>query len=169
MQLVNVRVVGEGVGASVASSRRELALTQRRPAPQPRLAARACADCARSSRRPLLRLYAAPESRAESTHEDGAPPPLAPPPDTPTAADSVPVAVALALLSFYRKQISPLLPSSCRFVPSCSVYSIQAFKTYGFWKGGLLTAWRLARCNPLNPAYGLDLPRWPPFGPADEQ
>ncbi len=49
-------------------------------------------------------------------------------------------------------------------MPSCSEYSIAAFKAFGFWRGGLLTAWRLARCNPLNPAFGFDPPRWPPFG-----
>ncbi len=35
------------------------------------------------------------------------------------------------MLSFYRKGISPLMPKSCRFVPSCSEYSIDAYKTYG--------------------------------------
>ena len=72
------------------------------------------------------------------------------------------VGVALALLAFYRREISPLMPKSCRFIPSCSEYSIEAFKRFGFWRGGLLTAWRLLRCNPLNPAFGYDPPKWPP-------
>jgi putative membrane protein insertion efficiency factor len=118
-----------------------------------------------------------PGAAAPSAAADGAPdedaqvPPaqqhqLEPPPPLPSA----PVAVALALLGFYRREISPLLPRSCRFVPSCSEYSVEAFKAYGFWRGGLLTAWRLARCNPLNPAFGYDPPRWPPrFGRSEEQ
>lgn len=46
-------------------------------------------------------------------------------------------------------EISPLLPKSCRFVPTCSEYSMIAYKKYGFAKGTVLTAWRLCRCNPL--------------------
>lgn len=58
------------------------------------------------------------------------------------------------------------MPRSCRFIPSCSEYSIAAFKAFGFWRGGLLTAWRLMRCSPLNPSFGYDPPAWPPrFGP----
>ncbi|KAH9327054.1 hypothetical protein KI387_007232, partial [Taxus chinensis] len=59
------------------------------------------------------------------------------------------VAAALAMLTFYKREISPLLPSSCRYVPSCSEYSMQAYKRYGVVKGTVLTAWRLCRCNPL--------------------
>uniref|UniRef100_R7W995 Uncharacterized protein n=1 Tax=Aegilops tauschii TaxID=37682 RepID=R7W995_AEGTA len=47
-------------------------------------------------------------------------------------------------------EISPLLPSSCRYVPTCSEYSMQAYKRYGVAKGTILTAWRLCRCNPLD-------------------
>ncbi|MCO5607793.1 hypothetical protein L7F22_061994 [Adiantum nelumboides] len=46
-------------------------------------------------------------------------------------------------------EISPFMPSSCRFIPSCSEYSMQAYKKYGVLKGTMLTAWRLLRCNPL--------------------
>ncbi|KAL6623412.1 hypothetical protein ACP70R_033291 [Stipagrostis hirtigluma subsp. patula] len=56
-------------------------------------------------------------------------------------------------------EISPLLPSSCRYVPTCSEYSMQAYKRYGVVKGTILTAWRLCRCNPLG-GYGYDPPRW---------
>ncbi|PAN43867.1 hypothetical protein PAHAL_8G267000 [Panicum hallii] len=61
-------------------------------------------------------------------------------------------------------EISPLLPSSCRYVPTCSEYSMQAYKRYGVVKGTILTAWRLCRCNPLG-SYGYDPPRW--FGEED--
>uniref|UniRef100_A0A0E0BMG7 Membrane protein insertion efficiency factor n=1 Tax=Oryza glumipatula TaxID=40148 RepID=A0A0E0BMG7_9ORYZ len=59
------------------------------------------------------------------------------------------VNVALSMLKFYKREISPLLPSSCRYVPTCSQYSMQAYKKYGVAKGTILTAWRLCRCNPL--------------------
>jgi len=57
--------------------------------------------------------------------------------------------MALWLLRFYKRWISPLLPPACRFEPSCSVYAMQAFSRYGFLKGSRLTLWRLLRCNPF--------------------
>jgi len=50
----------------------------------------------------------------------------------------------------YQLLISPLLPPSCRFYPSCSAYAIQATAKYGFWKGLRLAGWRLLRCHPLH-------------------
>lgn len=49
---------------------------------------------------------------------------------------------------FYRKCISPLLPPSCRFRPTCSQYCIQAVMTHGIIKGTILTIFRIVRCNP---------------------
>ncbi|CAE7723973.1 unnamed protein product [Symbiodinium pilosum] len=57
----------------------------------------------------------------------------------------------LAILRFYRKFISPLLPPNCRYVPSCSRYGIEVVKRYGALKGSVLFAWRLLRCTPLFP------------------
>jgi len=48
----------------------------------------------------------------------------------------------------YRYAISPLLPASCRHVPSCSEYSLQALKQHGVIKGGALALNRIGRCNP---------------------
>ena len=48
----------------------------------------------------------------------------------------------------YRLLISPLLPTSCRFYPTCSAYSQEAIDRYGVGKGLLLTMRRLARCHP---------------------
>lgn len=59
------------------------------------------------------------------------------------------VALPLLLIRFYQIAISPWLGSCCRFTPSCSNYAIEAFKTHGFWRGGLLTAYRLLRCQPF--------------------
>lgn len=69
------------------------------------------------------------------------------------------VAIAIKVLQFYKREISPILPGSCRFVPTCSEYGMQAFKKYGVVKGAILTAWRLSRCNPLGGS-GFDPPRW---------
>ncbi|KAJ6865086.1 hypothetical protein NC651_035601 [Populus alba x Populus x berolinensis] len=65
------------------------------------------------------------------------------------AENSLGVEAALSMLRFYKREISPLLPNSCRYVPTCSEYSMEAYKKYGVVKGTVLTAWRLCRCNPL--------------------
>lgn len=49
----------------------------------------------------------------------------------------------------YQATLSPLLPTSCRFEPTCSNYSHDAVNRYGVFKGALLGAKRLARCHPL--------------------
>jgi putative membrane protein insertion efficiency factor len=50
----------------------------------------------------------------------------------------------------YQSLVSPLLPPSCRFSPSCSRYTLIAVRKYGVLKGGLMGAWRIVRCNPLS-------------------
>jgi putative membrane protein insertion efficiency factor len=60
-------------------------------------------------------------------------------------------AAALALLRFYKRFISPILPPMCRFDPTCSVYTMQAIEKYGTMRGAWLGARRLLRCHPLNP------------------
>jgi putative membrane protein insertion efficiency factor len=55
----------------------------------------------------------------------------------------------------YQRFISPGLPPSCRFHPSCSQYALEAVTRYGALKGGWLAARRLARCHPFNPG-GFD-------------
>ena len=65
-------------------------------------------------------------------------------------------------IKWYRNALSPFMPPNCRFLPSCSNYGIQAIETFGPWRGGLLTAWRILRCNPFGGS-GYDPPRWPPF------
>lgn len=56
--------------------------------------------------------------------------------------------ILIALLRFYQGTISPLTPPSCRFVPTCSQYGIEAIQKYGAFKGGWLTLKRLSRCHP---------------------
>lgn len=58
--------------------------------------------------------------------------------------------VMLWLIDFYRKGISPLTPPSCRFIPTCSEYAMQAIEKYGAWKGGWLALRRLLKCHPFH-------------------
>ena len=51
-------------------------------------------------------------------------------------------------IEIYRRLVSPMLPPSCRYWPSCSEYALQAIQKHGVLKGGLLGAWRVIRCNP---------------------
>jgi len=55
----------------------------------------------------------------------------------------------LAVIWVYQKTLSPLLPTSCRFYPSCSHYSHEAVEKYGVVKGVWLGVKRLGRCRPL--------------------
>ncbi|MDR2533863.1 MAG: membrane protein insertion efficiency factor YidD [Tannerellaceae bacterium] len=57
-------------------------------------------------------------------------------------------AILLAPVYFYRYCISPLKPPSCRFVPTCSEYAIEALKTHGPLKGLVLAIRRILRCTP---------------------
>ena len=130
----------------------------RRPTPLP---PSACARCRRSLAVPhparLVNLppaLAAPPDSEASTPDDD---PDATAPDTPLLRAS------LSLLKFYKTAISPILPKSCRFLPTCSEYAQTAYKRYGPGRGFLLTVWRLARCNPLGGS-GYDPVQWPPPG-----
>lgn len=59
--------------------------------------------------------------------------------------------VVLGVIRFYKRFISPLLPSSCRFYPTCSVYTYEAIERYGVVRGGWLGIKRISRCHPMNP------------------
>jgi putative membrane protein insertion efficiency factor len=59
--------------------------------------------------------------------------------------------LALKFIRFYKRFLSPLLPSACRFEPTCSVYTYEAIEKYGVFKGGWLGIKRISRCHPLNP------------------
>lgn len=58
--------------------------------------------------------------------------------------------VLLWMIDFYRKGISPLTPPSCRFIPTCSEYAMQAIERYGALKGGWLAFRRLMKCHPFH-------------------
>ena len=57
--------------------------------------------------------------------------------------------VLMALVKFYRNFISPLTPPSCRFIPTCSQYALEAVEKYGALKGGWLALKRFLRCHPF--------------------
>jgi len=54
------------------------------------------------------------------------------------------------LIRLYQRFLSPLLPATCRFTPSCSQYAVEAIEKHGVLKGCTLAAWRILRCNPLS-------------------
>lgn len=58
--------------------------------------------------------------------------------------------VALGMIRFYQRFVSPGLGSNCRFYPSCSEYTYQAVEKYGVLRGSLMGGWRIMRCNPFN-------------------
>jgi len=60
-------------------------------------------------------------------------------------------ALAVAVLHFYKRFISPMLPPMCRFEPTCSMYMMQAIERYGFTRGVWLGVRRLSRCHVFNP------------------
>jgi len=66
---------------------------------------------------------------------------------------------AVTFLRWYKAAVSPLLPPSCRYVPTCSEYAVQAFATYGWTRGAIMTTWRLARCQPFGGS-GYDPATW---------
>lgn len=71
----------------------------------------------------------------------------------------LPRRLLIGLVRAYQLVLSPHLPKSCRFTPSCSEYAVEAFERYGALKGFVLSVWRVLRCNPLG-GHGYDPPRW---------
>lgn len=58
------------------------------------------------------------------------------------------VRAARALVRFYQLAISPYLPGTCRYQPTCSQYALDAFERHGFFRGVYLTMRRVVRCHP---------------------
>lgn len=59
--------------------------------------------------------------------------------------------ILLGIIRFYQKYLSGAKAySSCKYYPTCSRYAIEAIEKYGAFKGGLLAAWRILRCNPFS-------------------
>lgn len=65
--------------------------------------------------------------------------------------------LAVSALETYQRWVSPLLPSACRFHPTCSEYARLSFQKYGFLRASWSSLRRLAKCHPLHRG-GVDLP-----------
>jgi hypothetical protein len=65
------------------------------------------------------------------------------------AVGRVAAEVLILPIRFYQKFIGPLLGNHCRFAPSCSQYAAEALRVHGVFRGSVLAAWRILRCNPL--------------------
>lgn len=61
----------------------------------------------------------------------------------------------ILLIRVYQRLVSPALPPSCRFYPSCSAYAVTAIERHGALRGSYLAARRLLRCHPFHPG-GID-------------
>ncbi|MBP1581768.1 MAG: membrane protein insertion efficiency factor YidD [Oscillospiraceae bacterium] len=63
--------------------------------------------------------------------------------------------LALLLIRFYQRVISPLFPARCRFYPTCSAYAFTAIERFGLLRGGWLALRRILKCHPFHPG-GVD-------------
>ena len=63
--------------------------------------------------------------------------------------------IVVVLIRAYKRFVSPMLPPSCRYWPSCSQYTLEAVQKHGVLKGCLMGAWRILRCNPWSKG-GID-------------
>ncbi|MDR0878179.1 MAG: membrane protein insertion efficiency factor YidD [Treponema sp.] len=59
--------------------------------------------------------------------------------------------IALLVIRFYQKAISPYLLPCCRYYPTCSAYAYEAVLKYGVFHGSILAAKRILRCHPFHP------------------
>ena len=103
-----------------------------------------------------------PLQKGTTPNDDNDAPPFSSPPVDVNGDNKIKDAM-ISSIQWYRRTLSPMMPPNCRFLPSCSNYAIDAITTYGPWRGGMLTAWRLIRCNPTGGS-GYDPPKWPPGG-----
>lgn len=58
--------------------------------------------------------------------------------------------LAVALIRAYRAFLSPVLPQSCRFVPTCSEYAMTAIRRFGVFQGGIMAVKRILKCHPFH-------------------
>lgn len=58
--------------------------------------------------------------------------------------------ILISSIKFYKKYISPMRPATCRFLPTCSQYALEAIEKYGALKGGFFALKRILKCHPLH-------------------
>jgi putative membrane protein insertion efficiency factor len=75
--------------------------------------------------------------------------------EAPTIGQRVAIACFRAPIHLYRWFLSPFMGTTCRHLPTCSEYALEAIERHGAWRGGWLTLSRLARCNPWG-SHGFD-------------
>lgn len=75
------------------------------------------------------------------------------------AISRLPRLLLIGLVRGYQLIVSPHMPSTCRYRPTCSRYSVEALRKYGAVKGLILTIHRIGRCHPWGGS-GYDPPRW---------
>jgi uncharacterized protein len=63
--------------------------------------------------------------------------------------------LALAFIRFYQSTLSPMMPSTCRFYPTCSAYAYEAVEKWGVWRGAGMGLQRVLRCRPFG-GHGYD-------------
>jgi len=78
-----------------------------------------------------------------------------PPPSAPGRLTRLPRLVLVYLVKGYQVSLSPLLPPSCRYYPSCSAYAVEALERHGALRGSWLALRRILRCHPFRPG-GFD-------------
>lgn len=76
--------------------------------------------------------------------------------------------ILVALVHVYRWTISPFMPMSCRYTPTCSAYAVEAIARFGVLRGGWLTLRRVGRCHPWGGAGDDPVPAARPHRPANE-
>jgi len=63
----------------------------------------------------------------------------------------IPALLFILLIKIYRLTLSRILPTSCRFYPSCSQYALEAFSHYGFFRAFWMSVKRILKCHPFHP------------------
>lgn len=58
--------------------------------------------------------------------------------------------ILISIIIFYKKRISPYTMPRCKYIPTCSQYALEAIQKYGVLKGGLMSVYRILRCNPFS-------------------
>ena len=89
--------------------------------------------------------------------------PASPRRDLGAAVWRLPRRALVGVVRVYQQAVSPWLPATCRYTPTCSEYAVQSLRQFGALRGSAMALWRIARCNPWG-GHGYDPPRW--FGRA---
>lgn len=58
--------------------------------------------------------------------------------------------VMIRMIRWYQRQLSPALGASCKYLPTCSQYAVEAIEIHGAMRGGFQALWRILRCNPFS-------------------